>query len=195
MKGNKNTNSNSNETRDKTNSSSDEISSSPDNSGLVISNERTSSDNNDDRIDNDRMIEDGNFDQLFMNFFENGAKFYFFEKKEKALAELNMAKYIDEYCIFTKVILGSKDRTTNFEKIWIEEEGNKNKNNNDYVIFATFIGGKIGLLKERGIIDSDFSTDNLNTYIEPKIENIKIYNGMIDFYPRILQFIEEIKKN
>ena len=195
MKGNKNTTSNSNETRDKTNSSSEEFSSSPDNSGLVISNERTSNDNNDDKIDNDKIIEDGNFDQLFMNFFENGAKSYYFEEKEKAIEELNMAKYIDEYFIFIRVILGNKDRTTNFEKIWIEEDGNKNKDNNDYVIFATFIGGKIGLLKERGIISSNSSTDDLNTYIEPKIENIKIYNGMIDFYPRILQFIEEIKKS
>ena len=195
MRGNKVINSNSNETRDKTNSSSEEFSSSPDNSGLVISNERTSSDNNDDRIDNERIIEDGNFDQLFMNFFENGVKSYYFEEKEKAIEELNMAKYIDEYFIFSRVILGNKDRTENFEKIWIEEAGNKNKNNNDYVIFATFLGGKIELLKERGIIGCDSSTDDLNTYIEPKIENIKIYNGMIDFYPRILQFIEEIKKN
>ena len=195
MKGNKVTTSNSNETKDKTNNSSEEFSSSPDNSGLVISNERTSSDNNDDRLDYYRMIEDGNFDQLFMNFFENGAKLYYFEKKEKALAELNMAKYIDEYFIFTRVILGNKDNTTNFENIWIEEDGNKNKNNNDYVIFATFLGGKIRVLKEIGIISSNSSTDDLNTYIEPKIENIKIYNGMIDFYPRILQFIEEIQKN
>ena len=192
MKGNKLTSSNS-ETRDKTNSSSEENSSSPDNSGLVISNERTSNENNDYRIENDII---GNFDQLFMNFFENGTKCYYFEEKEKAIEELNMAKYIDEYLIFQRIILGNNDRTTNFEKIWIEEDGNKNTNtNNDYVIFATFIGGKIELLKERGILGNDSSFDDLNTYIEPKIENIKIYNGMINFYPRIIQFIEEIKKN
>ena len=36
--------------------------------------------------------------------------------------------------------------------------------------------------------------DNLNDYNDPKIENIKIYDTMINFYPRIIQFIKEIEK-
>lgn len=194
MKDHKITAPNSNETSYKTNISNQE-SPSPDNSELVISNERSSSDNNDIGNVNDRMFQDGNFNELFMYFFENGVKCYHSEEKEKAIAELNMAKYIVEYFIFIKVILGSKDPTINFEKIWVEEDGKNNKNDSDYVIFGTFLGRMIGLLKEKGFIDNDSSTDNLNIYDEPKIENIKIYNGLINFYPRILQFIEEIKNN
>ena len=64
------------------------------------------------------------------------------------------------------------------------------------VIFTTFIGKKIRKLKETGIIgyNSGSINENLNDYNDPKFENIKIYDNMINFYPRIIQFISEIDK-
>ena len=133
-----------------------------------------------------------------MKFFENGSIIYSFEEKEKAIEELTIAKYIAEYIIFLRVILGNKDNNINFEKIDIDnpEKNNKNNKEKDHTIFATFIGGKIKVLKEKGILgyNNNGSNDNLNDDNEPNIQNIKIYDTMINFYPRILQFISEIEK-
>ena len=51
-------------------------------------------------------------------------------------------------------------------------------------------------MKDIGIIryNSSSSNNNLDDYNDPKFENIKIYDNMINFYPRIIQFIDEIKK-
>ena len=150
-----------------------------------------------------KITQEGNLDKLFMKIFENGTMFYSFEEKEKAIEELYIAKYIVEYIIFLRVILGNKDSTLKFDKlILVNDENNNNaiSNNDSYknenVIFATFIGGNIKLFKEKGIWGYNYngSNDNLTEYNNPKIENIKIYDTMINFYPKIIQFISEIKK-
>ena len=148
-------------------------------------------------------MKEGNFDKLFMKCFESGAMSYSLDEKEKAIEELNFAKYLNEYIIFMKMILGDKEETLNFEKINLNEENNSNNmikdnksNENENSIFATFIGGKIKLFQQKGILGYSYngSMDNLTEYNSPKIENIKIYDTMINFYPRIIHFISEIKK-
>ena len=182
---------------DRSNSNSDEIplTCSP----ILNTPEKTSNDNVDLKSEKDiKITQEGNLDKLFMKFFENGSIIYSFEEKEKAIEELTMAKYIAEYIIFLRVILGNKDNNINFEKIDIDnpEKNNKNNKEKDHTIFATFIGGKIKVLKEKGILgyNNNGSNDNLNDDNEPNIQNIKIYDTMINFYPRILQFISEIEK-
>ena len=182
-------------------SHSDEIAS-PYNSVINTLNEKALSDDLKSEKDTKIPPQEGNLDKLFMNCFENGNKFYCSEEKEKAIDELNIAKYIAEYIIFLKLILGNKEIQIPFDKVIEENNYNQENNNNnitnenDYVIFATFIGGKIKLLKEKGILgyNNNDSTENLNDYDEPKIENIKIYDTIINFYPKIIQFIDEIKK-
>ena len=145
-----------------------------------------------------KINQEGNLEKLFMKAFENGCMYYSSEEMDKSLDELYLAKYLSEYIIYLRVILGNKDSTINFEKINFDNETNNNiekNNDNECAIFSTFIGGKIKLLKDKGILGYyNSSTDNLSDYIEPKIENIKIYDTMINFYPRIIQFINEIQK-
>ena len=142
----------------------------------------------------------GNLDKLFYKCFENGALSYSINEKEKAIEELNFAKYLLEYIIFLKIVLGDKNKTLNFEKINLNDENNCNNMTidykNQYSIFATFIGRKIKLCQGKKILGDKYtgSNDNLAEYNDPKIENIKIYNRIISFYPRIIQFISEIKK-
>ena len=138
----------------------------------------------------------GNLEQLFMHYFEDGVLKYTNHNKDKAIEKLKIAKYILEYIIFQRIIIGNKDKTINFEKVIIKNEDKEKSNEDDNAIFATFIGGKIRQLKENGILryNSGSSNENLNDYNDPKIENIKIYDNMINFYPRIIQFIAEIKK-
>jgi hypothetical protein len=147
---------------------------------------------------------EGNFDKLFMKFFENGTLSYSFEEKEKAIEDLYMARYLAEYIIFLRIIIGNKDSMINFDKINLkDDESNNNKvvnennsNENENTIITTFVGGKIKLLKEKGILGyyCNESNDNLAEYNNPKIDNIKTYDTLINFYSRILQFISEIKK-
>ena len=161
-------------------------------------------DNNDLKNEKiEKNLKEGNFDKLFMKCFESGAVSYSLGEKEKAIEELNFAKYLNEYIIFMKMILGDKEETLNFEKINLNEENNSNNmikdnksNENENSIFATFIGGKIKLFQQKGILGYSYngSMDNLTEYNSPKIENIKIYDTMINFYPRIIHFISEIKK-
>ena len=138
----------------------------------------------------------GNLEQLFMHYFEDGVLKYTNHNKDKAIEQLKIAKYILEYIIFQRIIIGNKDKTINFEKVIIKNEDKEKSNEDDNAIFATFIGGKIRQLKENGILryNSGSSNENLNDYNDPKIENIKIYDNMINFYPRIIQFIAKIKK-
>ena len=182
---------------ERTNSSTDAfpITCSP----IVNTHENTSNDNMDLGGENGiKISQEGNFDKLFMKFFENGSVIYSLEEKEKALEELTIAKYLSEYIIFLRVILGNKDTNINFEKIFIDnsEKNSKDNKEKDHTIFATFIGGKIKILKEKGILgyNNNGNNDNLNDDNEPNIQNIKIYDTMINFYPRILQFISEIEK-
>ena len=151
-----------------------------------------------------KTTQEGNLDKLFMKIFENGTMFYSFEEKEKAIEELYIAKYIVEYIIFLRVILGNKESTLKFDKLILDNNSNNIDNvasnndsyKNENVIFATFIGGNIKLFKEKGIWGYNYngSIDNLTEYNNPKIENIKIYDTMINFYPKIIQIISEIKK-
>ena len=137
-----------------------------------------------------RDIQEGNMDKLFMYYFEEGITLYSFEEKVKALENLYISRYLSEFIIFIRVILGNKDISINFDKIINENEG---KQDEDTIFFSTFLGGKINILKEKGIIGTFISSNNLAEVIEPKIENIKIYDTMINFYPRIIQFIKEIE--
>ena len=143
-----------------------------------------------------QLSQKGNLEQLFMHYFEDGVLKYTGNNKDKAIEQLKIAKYILEYVIFQRTIIGNKDKTINFEKVIIKNEDKEKSNEDDNAIFATFIGGKIRQLKEVGILryNSGSSNENLNDYNDPKIENIKIYDNMINFYPRIIQFIAEIRK-
>ena len=157
-------------------------------------------------LKNEKSVKmEGNFDKLFMKFFENGTLSYSFEEKEKAIEDLYMARYLAEYIIFLRIIIGNKDSMINFDKINLndDESNNNNKfvnennsNENENTIITTFVGGKIKLLKEKGILGyyCNESSDNLAEYNNPKIDNIKTYDTLINFYSRILQFISEIKK-
>ena len=160
--------------------------------------EKAFSDNIDLKSEKERkMTQEGNLDKLFMKIFENGIMFSYFEEKEKSIEELNIAKFIEEYIIFHKVILGNKDKTLNFDKLILNKDENKNKENeNENVIFATFLGGKIKLLKEKGILgyNNNESNENLADDNGTSIKNIKIYDTLINFYPKIIQFINENKK-
>ena len=143
-----------------------------------------------------KCSEKGNLEQLFMQYFEEGVLKYTNHNKDKAIEELKIAKYVLEYIIFQRIIIGNKDKTINFEKIIIKNEDKEKSNEDENAIFATFIGGKIIQLKKNGILryNSGSSNENLYDYNDPKIENIKIYDNMINFYPRIIQFIAEINK-
>ena len=159
--------------------------------------EKALSDNYDLRYGNEgQFSERGNMEKLFTYFFENGVIKYTTDKKDIAIEELFIAKYILEFVIFQRVILGNKDKTIEFEKLIIKEDEKEKSTEDENEIFATFLGGKIRQLKQKGIIgyNSSSSNLNLNEYNDPKIENIKIYDNMINFYPRILQFIHEIEK-
>ena len=143
-----------------------------------------------------KLSQKGNLEKLFMYYFENSVMKYTNEEKDTAIEELRLAKFIVEYATFQRVILGNKDKTMDFEKIKINNHDNEKSKEDENAIFATFIGGKIKQLKDIGIIGYNSSSinENINEYNDPKIENIKIYDNMINFYPRIIQFIDEIKK-
>jgi len=179
---------------DRSNSSSDGFESAC-SSILINTQEKAYSDNIDILSDkNAKITQEGNLSKIFMKCFEKGSMFYSFEERDKAIEELNIAKYLSEYIIFLRVILGNKDITNIFDKLVAENENINDKN--ESVMFISFIGGKIKLLKEKGILgyNCNESSDNLNDYNDSKIENIKIYDNMINFYPRIIQFIDEIQK-
>jgi len=143
-----------------------------------------------------KLSQKGNLEKIFMHFFENGVIKYTNQEKDKAIEELKISKYIEEYAIFQRVILGNKDKTVNFEKLVINDYNKETSHEDENEIFVTFIGGKIKKMKDIGIIryNSSSSNNNLDDYNDPKFENIKIYDNMINFYPRIIQFIDEIKK-
>ena len=54
--------------------------------------------------------------------------------------------------------MGNKDNTLNFEKITLDinENNSKETNEKDIAIFATFIGGKIKILKEIFMSGTEF---------------------------------------
>ena len=143
-----------------------------------------------------KLSQKGNLEKLFMYYFENSVMKYTNEEKDTAIEELRLAKYIVEYATFQRVILGNKDKTMDFEKIKLNNHDEEKSKEDENAIFATFIGGKIKQLKDIEIIGYNSSSinENINEYNDPKIENIKIYDNMINFYPRIIQFIDEIKK-
>ena len=164
---------------------------------LELNDEKALSDNLEKRYDKEgKLSPKGNLEKLFMHYFENGVIKYTNKEKDKAIEDLKIAKYIVEYAIFQRVILGNKDKTIDFEKLITKDFDKETSHEDENVIFVTFIGGKIKQLKDIGIINynSSFSNENLNDYNDPKFENIKIYDNMINFYPRIIQFIDEIKK-
>ena len=160
--------------------------------------EKAKSDNNNIRHEKEEeeLNQKGNLEQLFMHYFEEGVLKYTNHNNEEAIEKLKIAKYILEYIIFQRIIIGNKDKTINLEKVIIKNEDKEKSNEDKNAIFVTFIGGKIIKLKENGILryNSGSSNENLYDYNDPKIENIKIYDNMINFYPRIIQFIDEIKK-
>ena len=167
-------------------------------SGSLVNNAHKKALSDDINLKNEkseRIAQEGNYDRLFMKFFENGSKSYSFEEKEKAIEELYMARYLAEYIIFLRIILGNKDSMMNFDKINFKVDEN-NSNENENRIITTFVGGKIKLLKKKGILgyDNSESNDNLAEYNNLKTDNIKVYDTLINFYSRILQFISEIKK-
>ena len=142
------------------------------------------------------LSQKGNMEQLFMNYFEDGVLFYTNQKKDKAIEKLKIAKYILEYIIFQRIILGNKDKTIAFDKLMIKNEDKEKSNEEENTVFVTFIGEKIRELKKDGILgyNSGSISGDLNDINDPQIENIKIYDNMINFYPRIIQFIAEINK-
>ena len=179
---------------DKSNSSIEEFESAC--SSILFLQEKTPSSNINKSSDKTpQKTQEGNFDKLFMKCFEEGKLFYSSEEYDKAINELNIAKYLAEYIIFLRFILGNKDTTINFDKIITENEDNDKKNNeiNENVILVSFLGGKIKSLKEKGILGYNNNDKNENE-CELKINNIKIYDTFINFYPKIMQFIDEIKK-
>ena len=160
-------------------------------------NNKTKSDRIYDLYNIDRNFsKKGNLEKLFTYYFEDGVFKYTNQNKDKAIRQLKLAKFILENVIFQRIILGNKDKTINFEKVIINSENKEESEKEDMVIFTTFIGKKIRKLKETGIIgyNSGSINENLNDYNDPKFENIKIYDNMINFYPRIIQFISEIDK-
>ena len=142
------------------------------------------------------LSQKGNMEQLFMNYFEDGVLHYTNQQKDKAIEKLKIAKYILEYIIFQRIILGNKDKTISFDELIIKNEDKEKSSEEESTVFVTFIGEKIRELKKNGILgyNSGSISGDLNDNNDPQIENIKIYDNMINFYPRIIQFIAEINK-
>ena len=142
------------------------------------------------------LSQKGNMEQLFMNYFEDGVLHYTNQQKDKAIEKLKIAKYILEYIIFQRIILGNKDKTISFDELIIKNEDKEKSSEEESTEFVTFIGEKIRELKKNGILgyNSGSISGDLNDNNDPQIENIKIYDNMINFYPRIIQFIAEINK-
>ena len=123
-------------------------------------------------------LREGNIDKLFLKIFENVILNYTLGKKDKIIDELNVTKYLVEYIIFMKAILGNITQKVNVDKIFENKDGDK-----DTVSFSTFIGGKISLLKEKGILNNNKSEEELKGE----------YNKMIKFYEKIDKLIKKIK--
>ena len=126
----------------------------------------------------EEYLREGNIDKLFLKIFENVIFNYTLGKKDKIIGELNATKYLIEYIIFMKAILGNVSQKVNVDKIFENKDGD-----NDTVLFCTFIGGKLNLLKEKRILNNNKSEEELKGE----------YNKMIKFYEKIDKLIKKIK--
>ena len=165
---------------------------------LPDNNEKSDSEDfemNDFEIIDTKEFKEENIEKLFTKFFDNGTLAYIEKNYEKAIDELTIAKYLSEIIIFIRLILGNKQETVGISKI-LEDISNIETNNNESNnIMITFIGGKIKQLNELRILGCNKNENNdLNDSFNSAENNIKIYNTMINFFPRINIFIEEVKK-
>ena len=160
-------------------------------SDIKIMNESNKKEENDENnILNENEFKEGNIEKLYTKFFENGVLHYSEKQYENAIEELTIAKYISEYTIFIRLILGNKKETKEIKKIF---ENLENKN-----FMISFIGGKIRQMKTLGILGCNNGNGNENNEMGESVcdeeDNIKIYENMISFFPKINIFIEEINK-
>jgi len=123
----------------------------------------------------ENCMKEGNLEKLFSKFFENIIAIYPTEKKSKISKELNIVKYILEYIIFIKLMFQQDNNNlANFEDLI---ESSKNT-----VSFSTFIGNKIKIYKEKGILNSITYENN-----DEGKENL-LLEKMINFYIKIIRF-------
>ena len=123
----------------------------------------------------ENCMNEGNLEKLFSKFFENIIAIYPTEKKSKISKELNIVKYILEYIIFIKLMFQQDNNNlANFEDLI---ESSKNT-----VSFSTFIGNKIKIYKEKGILNSSTYENN-----DEAKENL-LLEKMINFYIKIIRY-------
>ena len=123
----------------------------------------------------ENCIKEGNLENLFSKFFENIIAIYPTIKKSKISKELNIIKYILEYIIFIKLMF--KQDNNNLAKFEKLIESSK-----DTVSFSTFIGNKIKIYKEKGILNASTYENN-----DEGKENL-LLEKMINFYIKIMRF-------
>ena len=123
----------------------------------------------------ENCIKEGNLENLFSKFFENIIAIYPTIKKSKISKELNIIKYIMEYIIFIKLMF--KQDNNNLAKFEKLIESSK-----DTVSFSTFIGNKIKIYKEKGILNASTYENN-----DEGKENL-LLEKMINFYIKIMRF-------
>jgi hypothetical protein len=123
----------------------------------------------------ENCMKEGNLENLFSKFFENIIAIYPTIKKSKISKELNIIKYIMEYIIFIKLMF--KQDNNNLAKFEKLIESSK-----DTVSFSTFIGNKIKIYKEKGILNASTYENN-----DEGKENL-LLEKMINFYIKIMRF-------
>jgi hypothetical protein len=123
----------------------------------------------------ENCMKEGNLEKLFSKFFENIIAIYPTEKKSKISKELNIVKYILEYIIFIKLMFQQDNNNlANFEDLI--------KSSKNTVSFSTFIGNKIKIYKEKGILNSSTYENN-----DEGKENL-LLEKMINFYIKIIRY-------
>ena len=158
-----------------------------------------------DRMDNnsfnDKMIlsnryfnnclKEGNLDKLFKKIFENILTLYSLGKKNNFYDDLYISKYLLEYIIFLRAILGEIKITKDFFLIIDNIKENK------LTPFISFIGEKIKQIKEEGIFDYNINPNNYCNLsdIQLKEEFNKDFDKIIIFYKKIIKLIDTTKKN
>ena len=128
-----------------------------------------------------KCLKEGNLDKLFKKIFENIIVNYYKGKKDKIKNELNFSKYLFEYIILLKAILGNVTGEKNFFEIINNIKGKEG------VSFVSFIGGKIKSMKYEGIFEYNININNYYNYscIQIKEGNNNIIEQFILFYKKI----------
>ena len=135
-----------------------------------------------------KILNEGNIEKLFKKMFENIIVKYSSEIKDNIINELNISKYLIEYILFIRAIFGKINNKLYFDNIF------ENKESGNVIILATFIGGKIKSIVEKGLFTYKEKENNFNLKnIGSEEENFYIYNKMIYFYKKIRKWIDELK--